>query len=501
MINRGTGLHPAPPPALVATADAGSRAPGARRFPAGFVWGAATSAYQIEGGVDLDGRGPSIWDTFAAAGHARGDTGAVAADHRRRMAADVALMAGLGLPAYRFSVAWPRVQPAGPGAVSRSRARLLPRARRRAARRTASSRSPPSTTGTCPRRWRTPAAGRPAPPPSASPTTPRSWPTPSATGCAGGPRSTSRGARPMLGYAAGIHAPGRTDPGAAVAAAHHLLLAHGLAVDVAPGPAARAGRPRDRHHAQPLPGAARPTPTRPPPTSTPPGASTASPTGSGTTRCCSGRYPDDVLDDLAAVSDLAHIRDGDLAQIARPIDALGLNYYRATTSATSPAPRRRRRPGPGRPTSPSPSPTSHAHVQRLGRRARGPLRLRSSGWPADYDPPPLYVHESGGAFPDTVGRRRAGPRRRPAGLPRRPPAGQPRRPRRRRRPPRLLRVVAARQLRVGRGLPPALRHRARRLRHPASGRRRPAPLWYRDVVRRQRARRRPLTDAGCGASP
>src|SRR4029453_6166051 len=89
-----------------------------RRFPAGFVWGAATSAHQIEGGVELDGRGASIWDTFAAAGRARGDTGATACDHRRRMAEDVALMAELGLAAYRFSVAWPRVQPAGRGALS-----------------------------------------------------------------------------------------------------------------------------------------------------------------------------------------------------------------------------------------------------------------------------------------------------------------------------------------------------------------------------------------------
>ena len=63
-------------------------------------------------------------------------------------------------------------------------------------------------------------------------------------------------------------------------------------------------------------------------TETPPAGSTASPTASGTTRCCAGRYPDDVLEDLSAVSDLGHIRDGDLAQISRPIDALGINYYR-----------------------------------------------------------------------------------------------------------------------------------------------------------------------------
>ena len=112
MTNRGTGLHPAPSPAGTGAGDE------PLRFPAGFVWGASTSAYQIEGGVDLDARGPSIWDTFSAAGHARGDTGAVAADHRRRMADDVALMGRLGLPVYHFSVAWPRIQPTGGGAVS-----------------------------------------------------------------------------------------------------------------------------------------------------------------------------------------------------------------------------------------------------------------------------------------------------------------------------------------------------------------------------------------------
>ncbi|HEY4608387.1 MAG TPA: family 1 glycosylhydrolase, partial [Ilumatobacteraceae bacterium] len=92
------------------------------RFPPGFFWGAATSAYQIEGGVDLDGRGPSIWDTFCARPGAveNGDDGRVACDHRRRMPDDVALMAELGLSAYRFSIAWPRVQPDGAGPVSQS---------------------------------------------------------------------------------------------------------------------------------------------------------------------------------------------------------------------------------------------------------------------------------------------------------------------------------------------------------------------------------------------
>jgi len=89
-------------------------------FPTGFVWGAATAAYQVEGGARDGGRGPSIWDTFAhTPGKVRnGDTGDTAADHYHRWAEDLELMAGLGLKGYRFSVAWPRVQPAGSGAVN-----------------------------------------------------------------------------------------------------------------------------------------------------------------------------------------------------------------------------------------------------------------------------------------------------------------------------------------------------------------------------------------------
>ncbi|MGW1177338.1 GH1 family beta-glucosidase [Kitasatospora sp. NPDC002543] len=89
-------------------------------LPADFRWGAATAAYQIEGAVDEDGRGPSVWDTFSARpGAVRdGHTGAVACDHYHRYPEDIALMKGLGLDGYRFSVAWPRVVPTGAGAVN-----------------------------------------------------------------------------------------------------------------------------------------------------------------------------------------------------------------------------------------------------------------------------------------------------------------------------------------------------------------------------------------------
>src|SRR4051794_20728482 len=85
-----------------------------------FTWGAATAAYQIEGAVSADGRGESIWDRFCATpGKVRnGDTGAVACDFYRRYPEDVALMRELGVDAFRFSVAWPRVVPDGRGAVN-----------------------------------------------------------------------------------------------------------------------------------------------------------------------------------------------------------------------------------------------------------------------------------------------------------------------------------------------------------------------------------------------
>jgi beta-glucosidase len=90
------------------------------RFPEGFLWGASTAAYQIEGAVTEDGRGPSIWDTFShAEGRTKdGDTGDVAADHYHRWPEDVGLLAELGANAYRFSIAWPRIQPSGSGAAN-----------------------------------------------------------------------------------------------------------------------------------------------------------------------------------------------------------------------------------------------------------------------------------------------------------------------------------------------------------------------------------------------
>ena len=90
------------------------------QFPDGFLWGSATSAYQIEGSPLADGAGPSIWQRFAHTPGMmhNGDTGDIACDHYRRMPADVALMRELGMQAYRFSVSWSRVLPQGKGAVN-----------------------------------------------------------------------------------------------------------------------------------------------------------------------------------------------------------------------------------------------------------------------------------------------------------------------------------------------------------------------------------------------
>ena len=88
-------------------------------LPRGFIWGVSTSAFQIEGATDEDGRGASIWDTYDRLKQtASGDTGDVACDHYHRYPEDVALMRRLGVQAYRFSVAWPRILPAGRGAVN-----------------------------------------------------------------------------------------------------------------------------------------------------------------------------------------------------------------------------------------------------------------------------------------------------------------------------------------------------------------------------------------------
>ena len=221
-----------------------------RRFPPGFLWGASTSAYQIEGAVDEDGRGRSIWDTFShTPGKVRGgDTGDIACDSYHRSEEDLGLLSELGLGAYRFSIAWPRVQPTGRGSVNQRGLdyyrSLIERLRDRGI-------APVATV--------------------------YHWELPQELEDRGGWASRETAERfaeyaqllaqelgdqvamwitlnePLQaahqGYRVGTHAPGKTDDALAAAATHHLLLGHGLALEAMRS--VLPGRCTGRHRAGP----------------------------------------------------------------------------------------------------------------------------------------------------------------------------------------------------------------------------------------------------------
>jgi beta-glucosidase len=306
----------------------------ARRFPPGFVFGAATAAFQIEGSTHVDGRTDSIWDAFARIPGAvvGGDTGDPACDHYRRYRDDVRLMADLGLQAYRFSTSWSRVRPdggpvnpAGLDFYSRLVDELL-------------------ENGVQP--W----------------LTLYHWDLPQAIEEQGGwtVRSTAErfadyalsvhdvlGDRvrawstlnepwcsAFVGYVSGEHAPGRQDPAAGVAAAHHLMLGHGLAV----------GELRARDASLNLGITLNLSVVDP-----------VDPDDAGDREAVRridgqfnrifldplfrGEYPADVLEDLAGSGLEDVIRPGDLSTISRPIDTLGVNYYHGEAVSAHPAER------------------------------------------------------------------------------------------------------------------------------------------------------------------
>ena len=201
------------------------------RLPAGFVFGTSTASYQIEGAATEDGRGPSIWDTFTAEPGRIVDasSGAVACDHYHRYPEDVALMACLGDRGYRFSIAWPRIQPTGSGAANEPGLAFYDRL---VDELLAHDVAPMATL--------------------------YHWDLPQALEDAGGWLSRDTAERfaeyaalvaarladrvahwvpvnepsvaSLLGYALGMHAPGKALMFDALPAAHHLLLGHGLAV-------------------------------------------------------------------------------------------------------------------------------------------------------------------------------------------------------------------------------------------------------------------------------
>jgi beta-glucosidase len=292
------------------------------RFPEGFLWGAATAAYQIEGAPDADGKGPSIWDTFS---HTPGnihhdETGDVTCDSYHRYPEDIALLRRLGAGAYRFSLSWPRIQPTGRGAAnvkgldyySRLIDGLL------------EAGIEPAVTLY---HWDLPQALQDA----------GGWPNRDVAGwfaefaAIAGEAFGDRVPKWItlnepwvvanVGYRDGRHAPGLRDAAAAVAANHHLLLAHGRATAALRGAGVsgdigitlnlavgRPVTPEAAGHAAEL---------------------EARQNGVFLEPLFRGRYPELIDGDAdycpAAVPGLVH--DGDFAEIGAPLGFLGVNYY------------------------------------------------------------------------------------------------------------------------------------------------------------------------------
>lgn len=367
-------------------------------FPPGFVWGAATSAYQVEGAVDADGRGRSIWDTFASTPGAvvAGDTGAVAADHYHRYREDVRLMRDLGLRMYRFSVAWPRIQPTGSGPANE---RGLDFYRRLVDALLEAGITPNLTLY----HWDLPQALQDAGGWPARETALRFadyasvvyralhdrvvwWSTLNEPWCSA-----------FLGHAVGVHAPGIADPVQAIRAVHHLLLGHGLAVAamraVDPGPrlgivlnlipvraaSATTSDPSMEHAARLIDGYRNRVWMDP---------------------LFEGRYPADIATLAEERFGGFPIQDGDLATIGSPIDWLGVNYYNDLVLA----------PGPG----PDPS---NPGVEGVVEAPPGPERT-DMGWPITPSglrellvtigrehpgAPPMLITENGAAYDDPAG--------------------------------------------------------------------------------------------------
>ena len=296
-------------------------------FPADFTWGTATASYQVEGAVTEDGRGRSIWDTFAhTPGRiADGQNGDVADDHYHRYPQDIALMADLGLNAYRFSIAWPRIQPGGTGAPSTAGLDFY----RRLAE-------------TCLEHGITPYA------------TLYHWDLPQPLEDAGGWLTRDTADRfadyaaitqqalgdvighwitlnepwcsALLGYGCGVHAPGRSLGSQSLQAVHHLLLGHGRAVQrIRQGDhPATVGLSLNLYAVSP--------------------ASDSAADHEAARRIDGlqnrlfldpvllGSYPEDVLDDVGC-ADWFEQRQDDLPVISEPLDFLGINYYSRHTVA------------------------------------------------------------------------------------------------------------------------------------------------------------------------
>ncbi|GAA1861438.1 GH1 family beta-glucosidase [Myceligenerans crystallogenes] len=312
----------------------GANGTGRVAFPQGFLWGAATAAYQVEGAAHTDGREDSIWDVFAKVPGAvvNQEDGAVACDQYHRYPADVALMKRLGIKAYRFSTSWARIQPggrefnaAGLGYYDRLVDELL-----------GADILPWLTLY----HWDLPQGieddgGWPARDTAyrfrdyAVATHERLgdrvgvWTTLNEPWCAA-----------FLGYTGGQHAPGRQSREDGLAAAHHLMLGHGLAIQALRerAPEANLGITLNFEVEDPLD------------PENPADVDAARKLDGGFTRIFAdpilrGAYPQDVLDDVEPYGLQKYIQDGDLEIISTPIDTLGVNYYHGNAVAATPAER------------------------------------------------------------------------------------------------------------------------------------------------------------------
>lgn len=361
------------------------------RFPPGFVFGASTAAYQIEG--IGDGRGPSIWDTFARTPGkvTNGDNGDIACDHYHRLHDDLDLISWLGLNSYRFSISWTRVMPGGRGPVS---THGLDFYKRMVDGLLARGIAPMATLY----HWDLPQPVQDAGGWAMRDTVGRFcdyaqtvldaigtsvplWMTVNEPFCAG-----------MIGHLQGRHAPGLIDLHSALAASHHLLLAHGQAVglirSIAPGAqvgnsvlisdiSAATDSEADIEAALRLDGHENRWFLEP---------------------VFRGGYPADMLEWYAAQAALDFVRDGDLEVIAAPLDFSGINYYETKTVVSDldePYHLATVLPAVGlRPDGPLTANGIDARPAGLGRILR---RLRD-----DYPAMPLYVTENGAPFHDYV---------------------------------------------------------------------------------------------------
>ncbi len=368
-------------------------------FPAGFVWGAGTAAYQIEGATAADGRTDSIWDVFSRmpTATAGGDTGDLACDHYRLFGEDVRRMADLGLNTYRFSVAWPRIRPDG-GPVNPAGLAFYDRLV-----------DALLTAGITPwvtlYHWDLPQrledrggwtvrdtayrfADHVTSVAAALGDRVQHWATLNEPWCSA-----------FVGYAEGRHAPGRTEPRSAVAAAHHLLVAHGLGLEAlrAAAPTARAGIVLNLF------------PVRPADPDDPADLEAARRIDGIQNRLfldpvLRGAYPPDVLADLAPYGLPELIRDGDSDLIGAPMDLLGINFYRDLHVSGHPS------------TDHTTEPSPWVGAEHVSFPARD-LPHTASGWDVapdaltdlllrlhhEYPRIPLYITENGAAYPDTLG--------------------------------------------------------------------------------------------------